>query len=99
MKARRFETLHDTTLWKVHKPTRLLQTTDADPDVDSPENQTMRRMLQIDIQRWIRSMIRYLKENAPAESPCNYGEGLFIVKDFASVKSTNLPLPHPRNLT
>ena len=29
MKARRFETLHDTTLWKVHKPTRALQSTDS----------------------------------------------------------------------
>ena len=78
MKARRFETLHDTTLWKVHKPTRVLQSTefsdaDAEPDEDTPESKAMRRMLQIDIQRWIRSMIRHLRENAPAESPCNYG--------------------------
>ena len=86
MKARRFETLHDTTLWKVYKPTRVLQSTefsdaDAEPDEDTPEkrqmqsrdSKAMRRMLQIDIQRWIRSMIRYLRENAPAENPCNYG--------------------------
>ena len=78
MKARRFETLHDTTLWKVYKPTRVLQSTefshaDTQPEEDTPESKALRRMLQIDIQRWIRSMIRYLRENAPAESPCNYG--------------------------
>ena len=80
MKARRFETLHDTTLWKVYKPTRVLQSTesshadtDTQPEEDTPESKAMRRMLQIDIQRWIRSKIRYLRENAPAETPCNYG--------------------------
>ena len=78
MKARRFETLHDTTLWKVYKPTQVLQNTDSShadtqPEEDTPESMATRRMLQIDIQRWIRSMIRYLRENAPAESPCNYG--------------------------
>ena len=78
MKARRFETLHDTTLWKVHKPTRVLQSidsshADSQPDEDTPETKATRRMLQMDIQRWIRSLINYLRMNAPAESPCNYG--------------------------
>ena len=74
MKARRFETLHDTTLWKVHKPTRVLQSTDsshadAKPSVDTPETKGGRIMLQIDIQRWIRSVIRHHRENALVESP------------------------------
>ena len=82
MKARRFETLHDTTLWKVHKPTRVLQSiefsdADAEPEGDTPETKARRRMLQIDVQRWIRSVIRYYRENAPAESPCNYGSTEF----------------------
>ena len=65
IRARRFETLQDTTLWKVHRPTRVLQSTDSS-HADS-------KLRQIDIQRWIRSVIRHLSENAPAESPCNYG--------------------------
>ena len=74
MQARRLEAVHDTTLWKVHKPTRVLQSTGSfQADADTAETKAMRRMLQIDIQRWIRSMIRYLRENTPAESPCNYG--------------------------
>ena len=78
MKARRFETLHDTTLWKVHKPTRVLQSiessnADAKPETDTAETKATRRMLQIEIQRWIRSVIRYHRENTPAETPCNYG--------------------------
>ena len=46
---------------------------DTQPEEDTPERMAMRRMLQIDIQRWIRSKIRYLRENSPAETPCNYG--------------------------
>jgi len=59
MKARRFETLHDTTLCKVLHST-------CDPNPAS-------RMLQVDLQRWFRQFIRYLREGAPAESPSNYG--------------------------
>ena len=75
MRARRFETLLDTTLWKVHKPkeedtsdksTRVLQSTEP-------------RMLQIEIQRWIRAVIRYYREHAPVESPCNYGSAERII--------------------
>ena len=58
MKARRFETLHDTSLCKV-----LQSTYDANAAC---------RMLQIDLQRWLRTGIRHLRENAPAESPCNF---------------------------
>ena len=59
MKARRFETLHDTTLCKV---------------VQSTDNaNAASRMLQIDLQRWFRTGIRHLREHAPAETPCNYG--------------------------
>ena len=59
LKARRFETLHDTSLCKV-----LQSTYDADVSC---------RMLQIDLQRWFRTGIRHLRENALAETPCNYG--------------------------
>ena len=59
MRARRFETLHDTSLCKV-----LQSTYDASGAC---------RMLQIDLQRWFRTGIRHLRKNAPAESPCNYG--------------------------
>ena len=89
MRARRFETLLDTTLWKVDKPTRVLQSTesshaDAEPEEDTPETKATRRMLQIDIQRWIRSLIRYLRENASAESPCNYGYAERIIHRILS---------------
>ena len=85
MKARRFETLHDTTLWKVHKPTRVLQSTGSSQvDADTAETKATRRMLQIDIQRWIRSITRYLRENASAESPCNYGYAERIVHQILS---------------
>ena len=67
MKARRFETLHDTTLWKVHKPTRVFQSTGSShADADTAKTKATRRMLQIEIQRWIRSITRYLRENGPA---------------------------------
>ena len=70
MEDLRFDTLHDTPLCKVHKPTRALQSTEssnanAEPEEDTLETKGMRRMLQIDIQRWIRSVIRYYRENAP----------------------------------
>ena len=101
MKARRFETLHDTTLWKVYKPTQMLHNTesshdDTKPDEDTPENKTMRRMLQIDIQRWIHSMTRYLRENAPAESPCNYGNAGRITHQVLSF--LGCPLWHDHQL-
>ena len=64
MKARRFESLHDTTLHTMHKSTRVLQSTEssnasAEPEEDTPETKTARRMLQIDVQRWIRLANRY----------------------------------------
>ena len=66
MKARRFETLHDTTLWKVHTPTLVLQSTESShADADTPETKATRRMLQIDIKRWIRSTTHYLRETPP----------------------------------
>ena len=76
MRARRFETLHDTTLWKVHKPTRLLQSIES--------SQATCRTLQIEIQRWMRVVIRHYRENAPAESPCNYGYAERIIHRILS---------------
>ena len=78
VKARRFETLHDTTLCKVHKPLRVLQSTEssnanAEPEEDTLKTKAARRMLQMKIQRRIRSAIRYRTENSIAESPCRYG--------------------------
>ena len=101
MKARRFETLHDTTLCKVHKPMRVLQSTEssnanAEPEEDTPETKAARRMLQIDIQRWIRSAIRYRRENAPAESPCNYGYAERIIHRILSL--LGCPLWHDDQL-
>ena len=43
-----------------------------------------RRMLQIHFQPWIRSVIRYYRENAPAESPSNYGYGERITHPIIS---------------
>ena len=59
MKASGFETLYNTSLCKV-----IQWTYDTDAAY---------RMLQIDLQRWLRTGIRQLRQNAPAESPCNYG--------------------------
>ena len=89
MKARRFETLHDTTFWKVHKPTQVPQSTESshattEPEEDTLESKATRRMLQIDIQRWIRSAIRYRRENAPAEIPSNYGYAERIIHRILS---------------
>ena len=67
MRARRFETLHDTSLCKV------LESTRSDTAQDSTSVGIACRLLQIDIQRWFRTGIRHLRESAPAESPCNYG--------------------------
>ena len=68
-KARRLETLHDTSLCKV------LQSTDEshlEPEL-TPEARVASRMLQIDLQRWFRQGIRHLRETAEPQSPCNYG--------------------------
>ena len=78
MKARRFETLHDTTLWKVHKPTRVLQSTDsfhadAKPEEDTPETKAWRRLLQIDTSGGFAQSFAITERTPPAESPCNYG--------------------------
>ena len=77
MKARRFETLHDTTPWKVVKPT-------DEGRSDSPDAKTARRVLQIDVQRWVRSTLRGYRENAPVETPCNYGHAERIVHRILS---------------
>ena len=92
LKARRFETLHDTTLCKV-----LQSTCDANVAC---------KMLQIDLQRWFRTGIRYLRENAPAESPCNYGYPermihqilLFVDERGASEHCDGRPLWHDDQL-
>ena len=101
MKARRFETLHDTTLWKVHKPMRLLQSTESsnansDPEEETSETKAARTMLQIDIQRWICAAIRYRRENAPAESPCTYGHAERIIHRILSL--LGYPLWHDDQL-
>ena len=67
MRARRFETLHDTSLCKV------LESTRSGSAQDSTSAGIACRLLQIDLQRWFRTGIRQLRESAPAESPCNYG--------------------------
>ena len=68
LRARRLETLHDTSLCKV------LQTTvggDAEEATAEaiPDAQSACRRLQIDIQRWFRMGIRHLRANAAVESP------------------------------
>ena len=92
MRARRFETLHDTSLCKV-----LQSTYDASGAC---------RMLQIDLQRWFRTGIRHLRENAPAESPCNHGHPermthqilYFVGKGGASEHADGRPLWHDDQL-
>ena len=104
MKARRFETLHDTSLCKVLQSTR-----DGDPENGTtltPEARTESRLLQIEIQRWFRQMIRGMRENAPAENPCNYGYPERMVNDIlvllsggsASEHSRGIPLWHVEQL-
>ena len=63
---------------------------------DTPEAKATRRMLQIDIQRWLHSIIRYYRENAPAESPCNYGYAGIIIHGILS--SLGCPLWHDDQL-
>ena len=69
-KARRLETLHDTSLCKVLQSTA--ESTLEEP-APTPEARAATRMLQIDLIRWFRQGIRHLRETAKPESPCNYG--------------------------
>ena len=61
-KARRFESLHDTTLCKV------LQS-NAESYSEEPLAPTK---VQVELQRWFRQGLRHLRANAKPESPCNY---------------------------
>ena len=69
-KARRLETLHDTTLCKV-----LQGTAESYPErpMVTPEACAASTILQIDVQRWFRQGLRHLRANVKPESPCNYG--------------------------
>ena len=69
-KARRLETLHDTSLCKVLQSTAESNLEEPAP---TPEARAATRMLQIDLIRWFRQGIRHLRETAKPESPCNYG--------------------------
>ena len=60
-KARRVESLHDTTLCKV-----LQCTAESHSEVAATR-------LQIELQRWFRQGLRRLRADAKPESPCNYG--------------------------
>ena len=70
-KARRFETLHDTTLCKVLESTAESQ--GAAEHLATPETRAASTMLQIELQRWFRQGLRHPRANAKPESPCNYG--------------------------
>ena len=76
-KARRFEALYDTTLCKVWQST-------AEPDsgepTPTPEARAASKMLQVDLQRWFRQLLRRLRVDAQPESPCNYGLPLHLLK-------------------
>ena len=78
MKARHFETLHDTSLGKLLHVHAAGENADDDDAVgDNAEDESAAEhaadgMLQIDLQRMLRQGIRYLRENAPAESRSNY---------------------------
>ena len=61
-KARRFESLHDTTLCKV-----LQSNAEA-----HPEEPLAPTRLQVELQRWFRHGLPHLRANAKPESPCNY---------------------------
>ena len=79
LKARRLETLHDTTLCKV-----LQSTADPHPDetLVTPEARTASTMLQIDLQRWFRQGLCHLRANSTPESPCTYGYTERMVHDI-----------------
>jgi hypothetical protein len=78
-RARRLETLHDTSLCRAHVATD--GSADAEGATehvhgnanDSAEIRTASRHLQIDLQRLFRQRIRSLREDACAERPCVYG--------------------------
>ena len=68
-KARRFETLHDTTLCKVLQSTAESH---SEEPLATPEARAASTMLQIELQRWFRQGLRHPRANAKHESPCNY---------------------------
>ena len=71
MRARRLETLHDTSLCKAQGDTH--GATEHNHGNESAETRIASRLLQIDLQRCFRQHIRSLRENALADSPCMYG--------------------------
>ena len=95
MKARRCGTLHDTSLCKVLH----IDAADENADDDNAEGDNAQderaakraadRILQIDVQRFFRLGIRYLREIAPAESPSNYAiqSESYIRSDFYWVRN------------
>ena len=78
-KARRLETLHDTSLCKVLP--------NPEEPAATPEAFAARRMLQIDMIRWFRQGIRQLREKANPESPCNFGYPERMVHDILELLS------------
>jgi len=68
-RARRLETLHDTSLCKAYVATEHVHA-NATATV---EVRAASRFLQIDLQRLFRQRMRSLREDASAESPCMYG--------------------------
>ena len=79
MKARRFETLRDTSLCKMLQIDAAAENADDDnaqdenAEEENAADHTACRLLQIDLQRIFRQGIRFLRDNTPAESLCNYG--------------------------
>ena len=70
LKARRLETIDDTTLCKVLQGTAEERSEEA---MATPDAHAASRMLQIDLQRWFRQGLRDLRVHAPPENPCTYG--------------------------
>ena len=105
MRARRLETLHDTSLCKVQADTHqsaeergATEHSHEDPMAeireasrkDPPKTRIASMILQIDIQRLFRQRIRSLRESALADSPCVYGYPERMVQAILGYVGTSL---------
>ena len=71
-RARRLETIFDTSLCKVRNAEAAGSARDHEGEL-APDSNRALRLVQVDLQRLFRQRIRCLREQASAENPCNYG--------------------------
>ena len=71
-RARRVETIFDTSLCKVKNAEDAESAAEHVVERASDRSRAL-RLVQVDLQRLFRQRIRCLREQASAENPCNYG--------------------------